>query len=106
VKEEAVLGQKAAWGSDECEEGRRGAGHFTDNKKLQRPAMARRYRTLRWRRVRKGEEMHGCARVQKGQGGARSRVYKERKREMERRPEAEMPLMAMAASWQSRRGKK
>jgi hypothetical protein len=48
--------------------------------------------------------MHGRARVQKGRGGARSRVYKERKRETERRPEAERPLMAMAASWQSRRG--
>jgi hypothetical protein len=45
VKEEAVLGQRGVRISDERgeEEERRGAGHFTDSKKLRRPA--------RWRPV-------------------------------------------------------
>jgi hypothetical protein len=47
MKEEAVLGQRAARVSDEREEEeRRGAWHFTDDKKLRRPAMARRWRSI------------------------------------------------------------
>jgi hypothetical protein len=96
MKEEAVLGQRGVRISDEHgeEEERRGAGHFTDGKKLRRPAMAA-ASTSRGDNAR--EDGWRCGRGEKGGVGLGRDFYRVGRGEGKRRPEDSRPSMARAS---------
>jgi hypothetical protein len=94
-KEWAVLAWRAYMGEErKREEGSRGAGHFTDGKKLRRPAMAA-ASTSRGDGAR--EDGERCGRGEKGGVGLGRDFYRAGRGEGMRRPEDSRPSMARAS---------